>query len=136
MVVGVITGSIVYQITDSNDDNPSVQDTRIDDDSSGGTIAFPQFEASLFFYILLPPWVNYLVLIFLLKVQPKLICPFTSHMNFAGRKSKRFIVSHTVRKSQLMSENSIFRKIQNSEFEFLKLESHDFWKVLNASFPG
>ena len=115
VVVGVITGSIVYQITD---DNPSVQDT-VQDDSSGMTIAFPQFEASLFFYILLPPWVNYLVLIFLLKVQPKPICPFTSHMNFAGRKSKRFIVSHTVRKSQLMSENSIFRKIQNSEFEFL-----------------
>ena len=51
VVVGVITGSIVYQITD---DNPSVQDT-VQDDSSGMTIAFPQFEASLFFYILLPP---------------------------------------------------------------------------------
>ena len=36
------------------------------------------------------------------------------------------ITTHTVRKSQIMSKNSIFRKIQNSEFEFLMLKSHDF----------
>ena len=40
------------------------------------------------------------------------------------RKSVTFIcqhatfVSHTVRKSQILSKNSIFRKIKNSEFEF------------------
>ena len=45
VVVGVITGSIVYQITDIND--PS--------DEDHGLPEFPEFEASLFFYILLPP---------------------------------------------------------------------------------
>ena len=30
------------------------------------------------------------------------------------------VYRHTVRKSQIVSGNSIFRKIQNSEFEYLK----------------
>ena len=30
---------------------------------------------------------------------------------------------HCVRKSQIVSENSIFRKVQNSEFEFLSKKS-------------
>ena len=41
---------------------------------------------------------------------------------------------HTVRKSEIMSKNSIFRKIQNSEFEFFELKRNDFWEYLNVRF--
>ena len=41
---------------------------------------------------------------------------------------------HTVRKSEIMSKNSIFRKIQNSEFEFFELKSNDFWEGLPGYF--
>ena len=48
-----------------------------------------------------------------------------SHLNFHAKNVSNSI-PHTVRKFQIVSKNSFFRKIQNCEIEFLSLKKENF----------